>query len=180
MEVLNTLQFSCGTILIDASPESLDTTPITPVLSTVESLTQTVTANPTDRNAIAALVDAIMEQDGVTLTTAKRRVNKIVRPLLAEKFRIEQRDRVGADTAKAAKIRTAIRRAVGRATQPIDITVIAGDAAPVCRGEDAYHTFKNGGRCQYPGAARRAGYKTEYHRSTLEIIVGAGWVAENC
>lgn len=178
METLTTLQFSCGNILVEAAPV-IETTP---VLSTVEMLTLAVRANPTDRNIITPLLDAIMEKDGVTLATAKRRVNKIVRPILAAKFLADQQSRVHADTAKAAKIRTAIRRAVNRATNSsIPIEVVAGDAAPVLTGEDAYHTFKkSGGRCNNPGAAMRAGYKVEYHRSTLEITVGAGWVAENC
>lgn len=48
--------------------------------------------------------------------------------------------------------------------------------------EAAYHTFRgkggrDGGICMYPGAARRAGYKTDYHRAVRDTFVRSiAWI----
>jgi len=48
--------------------------------------------------------------------------------------------------------------------------------------EASYHTFRGGkgregGVCQYPGSARRAGYKTDYHRAVRDTYVrSVAWI----
>ena len=57
------------------------------------------------------------------------------------------------------------------------VEIVAGFSEPTFQGEEGYHTFrKGGGACRNPGAARRAGHKLDYHRSTRRVEVGWGWL----
>lgn len=146
---------------------------------TVRALTAVLREEPDDRTVHAALVDALQEQ-GKSRLAAVRVANAVAREGAESLQHRIARTLVGDDGARGRKARAAIRSAATGATSQTEITVVVGDAAPVLTGEAGHSTFKGGGRCNNPGAARRAGYKVEYHRSTLEITVGAGWVARRC
>ena len=158
----------------DTLPTTSATETYTP--TTLDLLTDAVRREPADAAARGALYDLLIEQ-GTRPLTARRRVNQIVREATAAQTLAAARVLIDGTGAKSARTRTAVRAAVGRGTNSsIPVTVVAGDAAPVLSGEEAYTTFRKGGVCHYPGAARRAGYKLDYHPSTLAITVGAGWV----
>lgn len=135
-------------------------------METLELMLKTVMENPNDADVYGAAYDAGQDA-GLKPLTARKRVNAARRT-----GRVRQAQDVIDGNATQ---RTRCRVAAGVAGNP-PVIVVAGKAAPVSRGETAYSTFKNGGRCQYPGSARKAGYKTVYHASTLEVIVGAEWV----
>jgi hypothetical protein len=120
---------------------------------------------------LAVLADSL-EDDGCLAAASRARATA------TEEERQRTVIHAGADALKPAQ-RQALRRwaGVGRSTCPIDI--VPGDAEPTRQGTEAHSTFKNGGRCQYPGAAIKAGYKVVYHPSTLEVVVGAGWLLRN-
>lgn len=161
---------SCGFLVIDGA------LPV-PVPSDLDTLRMVVWSMPTDRAAVAALTDAVQES-GRSRLAAVREVNRFVRDAVAWGESVRVRALISGEGAASARCRTAVRDAVGRRSNTsIPITVVPGDAAPILSGEDAYHTFRSGGLCRSPGAARRAGYRTEYHASTLSITVGAGWLA---
>lgn len=138
-------------------------------METLELMLKAVTENPDDANAAAVAYDAAQEAGSKPLT-ARKKVNAAKRA-----GRVRQAEQL---VEKHSAIRTRCREAAGVGGTP-PVVVLEGDAAPYRIGEEAYYTFKNGGRITYPGAARRHGYKMDYHRSTLEICVGAEWVLNN-
>lgn len=82
--------------------------------------------------------------------------------------------------AKSARARAMVRRRAGcDGANNVPITLVGGDRAdeaPKVTGEAPYHTFRKGGVCKFPGAARRAGYKTDYHADTRAVTVGVEWL----
>lgn len=119
---------------------------------------------------ISALFDALQEA-GATPLQARRRCNKMA----AEARLLYWRKRRDADSAEIAKV---LRKIVK--VPKFKISIFAGDAAPALSGEGPYSTFKGSkGRCHSPGAAIRAGYKVEYHKSSYIVAVGCGWLEEN-
>lgn len=136
-------------------------------METLELVLKTVTENPDDKNAAAVAYDAGQDA-GLKPLTARKRVNEARR---AGRF-TQAVELMAQDT----KLRTRCREVAGGVNHTTPVVVIPGDTAPVSRGQAGHHTFKNGGICQWPGSARRKGYKTVYHHSTLEVIVGAEWV----
>jgi hypothetical protein len=60
---------------------------------------------------------------------------------------------------------------------PVEV-VDGSDEAPKLVGRTYYWTTPSGKTIvKYPAAY---GYRTLYHRSTVRVVVGAGWVAANC
>jgi len=150
-----------------------------PIHTTADALAAILREEPADRTVRAALVDALLEA-GSSRWAAVRAANAVAREGAGSIAHRTARAFIRADGSAAAKARTAIRERVNRgSSSSIEVTVVAGNAAPVLSGEDAHSTFRKGGACHSPGAAIRAGYKVDYHRSTLKITVGGEWVASN-
>lgn len=146
---------------------------------TVTALTATVMEFPGETTPLCCLIDAHQEA-GCSALAATRRANKVARLAARAAQLAEAKELVGGGTATAAKLRTRVRRSVGlERNTAAPIAVVEGDAVPTRSGEEAYNTFRKGGRCKFPGAAIRAGYKVDYHASTLAVTVGGGWVLDN-
>lgn len=149
----------------------------------LEAIEAAIKRDPNDGVAAAAMMDAIQEC-GLSPLAATRRVNRLLREAKAAKWLADARDLVERQAAKGGRLRATIRRVAGLDGSQAEIVVVAGGQAPTRSGEPAYHTFRGkkgreGGICQFPGSARKAGYKTDYHPSTLTATVGADWVHGN-
>lgn len=143
-----------------------------------QGIESAVRENPRDSLAVRALHDSWLDA-GASPVAAARRTNKVYREALAETVLAEMTAVIAGQTRVSAKARTLVRSFIGHErTSSLPIVVVLGDSAPVLSGEEGYHTFRNGGVCHHPGAAKRAGYRIEYHRSTLSVTVGAKWVAD--
>ncbi len=70
-----------------------------------------------------------------------------------------------------------VRRRCGLCRSRCPVRVVAGPQAPCKSGEAGYAEFKDGGRVRSYGAARQAGYRVRYVRSTLCVTVGDVWLA---
>lgn len=128
---------------------------------TIAALTAAVKAAPTNTLLPLVLADAL-DEAGETVEAMALRVQ-------AE---------VNAKTKRAARIRTMIRDEVGLGFNVrAQITVIAGDAAPVKTGRSYHWTTKTGIPVRYPSAYSRAYGNPIYHASTIGVTVGAEWVA---
>ncbi|MBX9623820.1 MAG: hypothetical protein K2X82_08390 [Gemmataceae bacterium] len=79
--------------------------------------------------------------------------------------------------ARLANARRIVRDRIAPGTA-IPIEPDGSADTPHLVGEQGYHVFKNGGRVSHPGAARRAGHKIRYVRSTLAVAVGLGWLVK--
>lgn len=143
----------------------------------VTALIAAVAECPGETTPVRCLADAYQEA-GVSPLAATRRANKVARASVAAAQLAAAKVLVTGDTAEAIGMRRRIRHAVGLSNTVAPITVVEGASAPVAAGEAAHHTFRDdgGGVCGYPGAAIRAGYRLDYHTSTLRITVGAVWV----
>jgi hypothetical protein len=137
----------------------------------VACLIAAVRAEPDDHTRRCALEDAAQE-GGCTPTAARRLACRVTREARAAR----DLERARSILERSSAARSAVRNAAGLRPGAHPCEVAPGTDAPRVEGEEGYHTFKNGGHCQFPGAAKRAGYRIEYHRSTLRYIVGAGWV----
>ena len=78
----------------------------------------------------------------------------------------------------ASAISKVVRAAAGQPGSHYPIKIEDGFAAPRLAGDGCYWTTPSGRPVYHPNAYRRAWGKTVYHCSTLEIVVGAGWVTE--
>ena len=142
------------------------------------ALEAAIAANPADALAAGALRDWWQDQ-GISRLAAIRRVNAVVRQATVEAIHRAAVAAVAADTAAGRQLREAIRVAAECRVVTVPVEVEQGDAAPQLVGEEGYHTFKDSNRvCHYPGSARMHGYKTEYHRSTRRVTVGANWLTK--
>lgn len=149
-------------------------------METVATLETVLIDTPNDATGFAVYSDALQEV-GLTPLAAKRRANKLAREAAANDRFAKAIELIAGSGAKAGRARRAVRAAVGLGdNNSVPVTVVPGDSRPVRSGEAAYHTFRKGGRCEFPGAAIRKGYKVDYHASTLAVTVGADWVAANC
>ena len=141
----------------------------------VKGMIAAVEASPHDDTIFGALIDALQES-GKSLRGAKVVAGKVRKRALADERMTMAKSAVAADVARSRRLRTSIRAAAGGSGNSTPIVVLPGDFSPRRIGEPAYHTFKNGGVCQYPGSALAKGYKLEYHASTQQIEVGVEWV----
>lgn len=149
-------------------------------MNTVATLEAVLTTGATDEVGLMAYTDALAES-GLSPRTIARRANRVRRAAEAVARFEAATALIEGDTAKSGRARRTVRAAVGLGdNNSVPVTVVAGDAAPVRSGEAAYSTFRKGGVCNFPGAAIRAGYKVDYHASTLAVTVGADWVAQHC
>lgn len=149
-------------------------------MEAVATLEVVLIETPTDAAGFNAYNDALQEA-GLSPLAAKRRANKLARAAAAKDRFAKASELIAGTGAKAGRARRTVRAAVGLGdNNSVPVTVVEGDSAPVRSGEAAYHTFRKGGRCDFPGAAIRKGYKVDYHASTLAVTVGAEWVAANC
>lgn len=121
------------------------------------------------------MLDCIQEA-GRSIEQALRIWDRVRRdPLMSKKLR-EIQALVDGSSAESRRLRRRIRRTAGCGPYRPPIVVHRGNAPPVLTGEPPVYTFRDGGECRNPGAARRAGYRIEYRRSTLLIHVGVEWV----
>jgi hypothetical protein len=159
--------------VVRENPTDVRTCPI-PSDEVTKALCRALGANPDDQTAAAALVDRYQEM-GHPAEAARVLLGRVIR------WRRVKAAITGTGAA-AARLRTRVRGYCGVASCPrIPIAVVGGDRAeqpPRMTGDGPYHTFRGGGGCKYPGAARRKGYRTEYHADTREITVGVSWLAE--
>ncbi len=145
-----------------------------PTDETAHALRIALALNPHDTAAQAALGDRYREL-GESERTADVWVTRAVR-WGACKTLLEGTGK------KSSELRRRVRGAVGCTANSVPILLVGGtrsDEAPAMTGDPPETTFKNGGACQYPGAARRAGYKVKYHPDTREITVGVAWLAKS-
>lgn len=148
---------------------------VSAMLTDLELMERAVAAAPGDAVVRGALVDLLMD-GGATRRAALRRVSEVESAAAVARAAAL----VSGPGRAAAAARTACRRAAGLAlTTAAPVVVVAGAAAPAADGEPGYYEFRNGGRCMFPGAARRYGYRTAYRRSTERVVVGAEWVLAN-
>jgi hypothetical protein len=68
-----------------------------------------------------------------------------------------------------------VRLAVGAHTS-CPVTVVEGDVAPHCTGEGCHYVTPSGKPVYHPNAYRRAFGKPVYVASTLQVVVGQGWL----
>lgn len=139
------------------------------------ALIAAITTDPDDATAAGALRDYYREHDCTELA-ATRRVNAIVREAREARILRTARELITSDSARAKRIRAAAKRITNLTGRHPTFVVVAGHLPPTRSGEEAHHTFRKGGRCEYPSAALRAGYKVDYQPSTLTITAGANWV----
>lgn len=71
-----------------------------------------------------------------------------------------------------------VRAQFHQAGRHCPIEEVDGFAAPTLFGEPAYYTTVTGKPVHYPSAYRRAYGRPVYHCSTVRIVVGRGWLAE--
>lgn len=77
------------------------------------------------------------------------------------------------------RISKVVRAACSLSGKPYPIEFVSGFQAPAVSGKTFYHTNKSGDIIWYPNAYRRRFGRPIYHKSTLQIEVGIGWVLEN-
>ena len=139
-------------------------------------LARAIKAAPEDHLARLAYADAL-EEEGHPGRAAVARAE--AKRLLAEKEAQERcasiaKEILARGITKLAEAK--VRDLVGASRCPV--LILEGDQPPASKGESGYSTFRHSGTVvQYPGAARRAGHKLDYHRSTRRVEVGALWLA---
>ena len=92
-------------------------------------------------------------------------------------------DRAAANRAAANRFRRQIGRPVrahlGMAGSTCPIKLVDGFGAPVVTGATYHWTTRGGSPVRYPNAYAKKGWSNlVYHRSTIQITVGRGWLIE--
>ncbi len=141
---------------------------------TVKLLADRLRATPNDDALAGALADRWYEC-GVPHARGKVFAMRIARLAKCKAA-------ITADGSKGGKLRAQVREIAGcGGSNNVGITIVTGeraDESPRVTGDAPYSTFKNGGVCQSPGAAMRAGYKVEYHADTREVTIGVAYLAK--
>jgi len=146
-------------------------------LDTVAALSAALMSAPRDHTLYLALVDAFMEQRGCARSTAERHV-RAKRRYAQDSADVRAAELLlGGTSARSRRARVRCHQIRDTTCPPaVPVSVAPGDAGPTMSGEPPRSEFKNGGVCQYPGAARRAGYKIRYIPDTRVVTVGARFV----
>lgn len=140
--------------------------------TTADLMLAAVRAAPFDGTTLRAARDALTEA-GFGPWASSTRIVAAARAGRADRVRAL----VNSKTALAGRVRRAVRR--GHPVVPVDVR--PGHDGPRLEGTDGHYVFRGSSApVRYPNAARAAGHKLDYVRSTRVLAVGADWVLRVC